>query len=207
MRFIDLFAGLGGFHLALRRLGHECVFASELDENLRELYKRNFATTPVGNIRDVQTSKIPKHDILCAGFPCQPFSKAGEQDGADCPKWGDLYEDHVLRIVRHHKPNYVLLENVPNIQFHGNGETWKRVVGALEKIGYEVQSERLSPHHFGIPQIRERVFIVASKTGLTSFRWPEPITSASELSIRDVLDRNPRDAPQLSRQMIRCLET
>lgn len=98
MRFIDLFAGLGGFHLALRRLGHECVFASEIDDELRELYEKNFGMMPAGNIRDVPNSRIPRHDILCAGFPCQPFSKAGEQNGVECPMWGDLYEGHVLRI-------------------------------------------------------------------------------------------------------------
>lgn len=207
MRFVDLFAGLGGFHLALRRLGHECVFASELDEDLRQLYKRNFGIIPAGNIRDVPTSTVPKHDFLCAGFPCQPFSKAGEQEGVECPKWGDLYEDHVLRIVRHHRPSYLLIENVPNIQYHGNGDTWKRVVGALERAGYDVQARRLSPHHFGVPQIRERVFIVGSRTGLQSFKWPEPRTSADELSIRDVLDRNPNNAPRLSHQVISCLQT
>src|SRR5687767_5628643 len=85
MRFIDLFAGLGGFHLALSRLGHECVFASEVDDELRELYSKNFGMHPAGNIRDIPNSRIPAHDILCAGFPCQPFSKAGEQNGVECP--------------------------------------------------------------------------------------------------------------------------
>lgn len=207
MRFVDLFAGLGGFHLALRRLGHECVFASEIDEELRELYEKNFGMKPAGNIRDVPNSRIPRHDILCAGFPCQPFSKAGEQNGVECPMWGDLYEDHVLRIVRHRRPTYVLLENVPNIQYHGNGKTWERVVGALKRAGYEVQTHRLSPHQFGVPQIRERVFIVGSRDGLNGFAWPTPKTAASDLSIKDVLDRNPPNAPRLSRQVVRCLET
>ena len=207
MRFIDLFAGLGGFHLALQRLGYECVFASEVDEELRDLYERNFGMRPSGNIRDIANSRIPRHDILCAGFPCQPFSKAGEQNGVDCPKWGDLYEDHVLRIVRHRRPAHVLLENVPNIQYHGNGKTWERVVGALKRAGYDVQARKLSPHQFGVPQIRERVFIVGSRGGLNGFEWPQPITSTSDLSIRDVLDKRPANAPRLSRQVVRCLET
>ena len=207
MRFVDLFCGLGGFHLALRRLGHECVFASEIDDELRDLYEENFGMRPDGNIRDIPNSRIPNHDVLCAGFPCQPFSKAGEQNGVECPKWGDLYEDHVLRIVKQRKPTYVLLENVPNIQYHGNGKTWRRVVGALKRAGYDVQAHRLSPHEFGVPQIRERVFIVGSRGGLNGFAWPKPTTTASELSIRDVLDRRPPNAPRLSRQVVRCLET
>ncbi len=206
MQFIDLFAGLGGFHLALRRLGHECVFASEVDDELRDLYQRNFGILPEGNIRSIPNSRIPRHDILCAGFPCQPFSKAGEQNGVECPMWGDLYEDHVLRIVRHRRPAYVLLENVPNIQYHGNGKTWERVVGALRRAGYDVQAHKLSPHQFGVPQIRERVFIVGSRGGLNGFQWPEPTTATSDLSIRDVLDKRPVDAPRLSRQVVRCLE-
>jgi len=206
MRFADLFAGLGGFHLALKGLGHECVFASELDEELRDLYEKNFKIKPHGNIRDVLDGEVPPHDILCAGFPCQPFSKAGGQHGVKCPKWGDLYEDHVLRIVQYRRPTYVLLENVPNIQYHGNGETWRRVVGALKRQGYAVDARRLSPHQFGVPQIRERVFIVGSRNGLIDFEWPKPTTTASELSVRDILDTNPPDAKPLSRKVLDCLD-
>ena len=91
MRFIDLFAGLGGFHQALESIGHECVFASELNNDLADLYERNFGVRPHGDIRQA-IDQVPAHDILCAGFPCQPFSKAGEQKGFDCPQWGDLYD-------------------------------------------------------------------------------------------------------------------
>ena len=91
MKFIDLFAGLGGFHVALHSLGHTCVFASELDESLRQLYAKNFGLMPEGDIRKIRIKEIPSHDMLCAGFPCQPFSKAGDQQGLSCPKWGDLF--------------------------------------------------------------------------------------------------------------------
>jgi len=124
MRFIDLFAGLGGFHVALRELGHECVFASEVDSDLRDLYFKNFGLVPEGDIREVPIQSIPAHDVLCAGSPCQPFSKAGDQYGLDCPKWGDLLE-HVIEILRHHKPQYFILENVPNLGRHDGGETFK----------------------------------------------------------------------------------
>jgi DNA (cytosine-5)-methyltransferase 1 len=165
MRFIDVFAGLGGFHVALERLGHECVFASELDANLQQLYEKNFGMRPHGDIRAVPVSKIPAHDILCAGSPCQPFSKAGEQQGFDCPKWGDLFE-HVLRVLRHHKPEHVILENVPNLERHSKGETWTQLKQGLESAGYDIRTKHLSPHQYGIPQIRERVFIVGRRSGL-----------------------------------------
>ena len=108
MRFVDLFAGLGGFHVALRQLGHECVFASEIDEGLRDLYFKNFGLVPEGDIRKVPIESIPAHDLLCAGSPCQPFSKAGDQYGFDCPKWGDLLE-RVIEILQHHKPQCFIL--------------------------------------------------------------------------------------------------
>ena len=105
LKFIDLFAGLGGFHLALSKLGHRCVFASELDPDLAALYQKNFGLMPAGDIRKVKLKDIPKHDVLCAGFPCQPFSKAGEQRGLKCPQWGDLI-DYVIAILRRHKPQF-----------------------------------------------------------------------------------------------------
>src|SRR3990167_1772892 len=101
MKFIDLFAGLGGFHMALDRLGHECVFASELDTTLADLYEKNYGIRPHGDIKKIRPSSIPEHDILCAGSPCQPFSKAGQQAGLDHPKWGDLFE-YVVSIIKYH---------------------------------------------------------------------------------------------------------
>ena len=123
MRFVDLFAGLGGFHIALKSLGHKCVFASELNMALQETYYKNFGIRPEGDIREIKLSNIPPHDILCAGFPCQPFSKAGEQEGFKCPKWGDLF-DYVMAVIEYHRPSFILLENVPNLLSHNNGSTW-----------------------------------------------------------------------------------
>ncbi len=203
MKFIDLFAGLGGFHLALQKLGHTCVFASELEEDLQELYKKNFGLTPYGDIRGIRIADIPAHDILCAGVPCQPFSKAGEQQGFTCPKWGDLF-DYVLQIARHHKTKYLILENVPNLQRHDRGQTWQHLKAKLEEVGYSVDAKLLSPHFFGIPQIRERVFIVASRKGLTNFSWPEKDPIASP-SLSSVLDYKPSEAKSLSEQVIACL--
>ena len=152
MRFVDLFAGLGGFHVALDQLGHQCVFACEIDETLRALYFENFNLETQGDIREIHPESIPPHEILCAGFSCQPFSKAGDQQGLECPRWGGLF-DNVLGILRRHLPQYLILENVPNLARHDGGKTWAGMKASLEALGYAVQNHRYSPHQFGIPQI------------------------------------------------------
>ncbi|MFB9145602.1 DNA cytosine methyltransferase [Halomonas alkalicola] len=126
MKFIDLFAGLGGFHQALKQRGAECVFASELNAHLSGLYEKNFGFQPSGDIREVNLSSIPDHDFLCAGFPCQPFSKAGGQKGLECPQWGNLF-DYVVEILELKKPRYFIIENVPNLINHNGGATWKTI--------------------------------------------------------------------------------
>jgi DNA (cytosine-5)-methyltransferase 1 len=204
MKFIDLFAGLGGFHLALRGLGHKCVFSSEVDDILRGLYRLNFGLEAHGDIREIDEKSIPEHDILCAGFPCQPFSKAGSQEGFEYPELGGLYSD-MLRIIRHHHPEYLILENVPNLERHSNGSTWNRIEGLLRDEGYDVSRAKLSPHQFQVPQIRERIYIVGRLGILSDFHWPEPITSGSELSIRKILDSEPSGGKPIPPQVKECL--
>jgi len=202
MRFIDLFAGLGGFHLALTRLGHRCVFACEIDDRLRDLYKKNFGFRPHGDVRKLKLKDIPSHDILCAGFPCQPWSKAGEQQGLDCPRWGDLFH-HVLRVLKKHKPKYFILENVPNLKFHAKGETWKAMKAELESAGYCVDDRRLSPHLFGIPQVRERIYIVGSRDS-KEVKWPTPKPNVST-TIVHALEEQPGTAKKIPQYLVDCL--
>ena len=204
-RFIDLFAGLGGFHQALRDLGHQCVFACEIDEDLARLYEKNFGLRPHGDIRSLDISSVPNHDILCAGFPCQPFSKAGGQQGLECPQWGDLF-DYVIQILRMHKPRYFIIENVPNLVRHRQGKTWRTIEHRLRLAGYSVRDKLLSPHDFGVPQIRERAFIVGRRGGLKGLVWPTPSTN-SKLSILSVLDENPVEARSLPESLVKYLET
>ena len=203
-RFIDLFAGLGGFHLALSELGHECVFACEIDEVLADLYEQNFGLRPHLDIRSLDISSIPKHDILCAGFPCQPFSKAGGQKGLSCPQWGDLI-DYVVQILRKRKPRYFIIENVPNLVRHRKGKTWRTIEHRLRLAGYSVRDKLISPHDFGVPQIRQRAFIVGRRGGLEGLAWPKA-SSASELSITSVLDSHPSDARALPASFISYLK-
>ena len=204
LEFVDLFAGLGGFHVALARLGHRCVLASEIDFNLRQLYKHNFGLMPQSDVRRLlHEDDVPPHDLLCAGFPCQPFSKAGEQLGLACKRDGDLF-CHILRILRHRRPEMVMLENVANLERHDGGTTYQQMATDLRALGYEVDQRVLSPHHFGIPQVRHRLFVVAARGGLHDFSWPEP--SSCTPSINHVLDDKPSDARRISDQYSRCIE-
>jgi len=200
---MDLFAGLGGFHLAMTQLDARCVFACEIDEELRALYERNFGIKAAADVRRVKLTDIPDFDVLCAGFPCQPFSKAGEQLGTSCPESGDLFHRHVVRILRERRPQYLILENVPNLVRHAEGETWRRMRAALERLGYAIDEKIVSPHHVGVPQIRERLFVVGSRGGLNGFCWP--VRDMAPLSINSILDEWPADARSLSSQVIDCL--
>jgi len=206
MKFVDLFAGLGGFHLAARQLGGECVFASEINPKLRKSYKENFGLEPAGDIAKINPKDVPSHDLLCAGFPCQPFSKAGDQMGWEDAVRGTVFFN-IIEVLRHHQPKFVVLENVAHFVNHDEGNTYARVKESLESLGYEVKHAQLSPHKFGIPQIRERMYMVGCLGGLNGFEWPRPSTNGDELSIRDVLNNNPPEAVGLSNQIIRCLET
>ena len=203
LRFVDLFAGLGGFHLALARLGHRCVLASELSPELRELYKANFNFEPQGDIRDIDPRQVPDFDLLCAGFPCQPFSKAGAQAGRSCERNGDLAEV-VLEWVRAKRPSFVILENVANFERHDKGRTWRWLDQELRHAGYPlVRKMVLSPHQFGIPQIRERLFIVASRDAQAEFEWPE--LPSEDTNIRSVLSP-PQPGSRISAKIEEAIE-
>ena len=191
LRFIDLFAGLGGFHVGLKRLGMECVFASELNAGLQDLYARNHHIKPAGDIRKVDVEAVPAHDLLCAGFPCQPFSKAGSQEGMSDEERGNLFYD-ILHILKRWQPQFLLLENVANLHKHDKGTTWRIIESELDKAGYQVASKILSPHQFGIPQLRQRMFIVGERKdlgGLKHFIWPEQVKKCP--SIQVILEEKP----------------
>jgi len=128
--------GLGGFHLAMEELGHECVYACEINDALAKLYEENYGIKPEKDIRKIKVENIPKFDILCAGFPCQPFSKAGKQKGMTDEVRGTLF-DEIVKIIAYHRPRYFILENVPFIRQHDNEITWNYMVDKLEKeLGY-----------------------------------------------------------------------
>jgi DNA (cytosine-5)-methyltransferase 1 len=193
LTFIDLFAGLGGFHLALEQLGCKCVFASELKEDLRRLYNVNFPDIPIyGDITRIDPEDIPPHDILCAGFPCQPFSQAGKRQGFNDEKErGNLF-DNICAILEIHRPEYVLLENVSNLKGHDHGNTWRTIRSKLEALNYEVfEPKILSPHEFGIPQHRRRIYIVCrNKDFGTLDGFSFPTTRPMQCDINKIIDIN-----------------
>ena len=156
-RFIDLFAGLGGFHLALHALGHECVFASELKEDLQTLYKQNFPGTPIfGDITQIDPNDIPAHDIICAGFPCQPFSQAGKREGFNDSKQRGTLFDYICAIVAKHRPKYLILENVQNLKTHDNGNTWKVIQEKLAELNYDVKADILGTSRNSSAYVKSR---------------------------------------------------
>jgi len=181
-RFIDLFCGIGGFHLALKSFGAKCVFASDIDSESRKIYNTNFKLDPEGDIKTIENKDIPKHEILCGGFPCQAFSISGTQAGFSDEKTGKLFFE-IIRIAKHHKPKVILLENVANLNSHNEGETIKTIIASLEKIGYRVYKQVLSAVDYNVPQCRKRLYIVAFRKDLNTkeFSFPEKITLKRKL--------------------------
>lgn len=172
--YIDLFAGIGGFHMAMKYFGAECVFASEWDKHAQTTYLENHGIMPEGDITKIDAEDIPAHDILCAGFPCQPFSISGKQKGFEDTR-GTLFFD-IARITKYHMPKVLFLENVRNFASHDNGNTLKVVRETLNEIGYNLWYQVLNASHFGLPQNRERIYMIAVRKDipLTEFQFPEP---------------------------------
>lgn len=213
--FIDLFAGLGGFHLALQQLGCKCVFASELKEDLRKLYQLNFPELDEkylkGDITMVDVNDIPSHDILCGGFPCQPFSQAGKRLGFQDEGRGDLFFK-ICEIIQHHRPRYIFLENVSNLKGHDNGDTWRVIKRELEKLDYYIpEPEILSPHQFGIPQHRRRIYIVGLRKDLIDSKEPKPFEFPNEkkeknCDITTIIDSSDTDIQPLALKTLQQLK-
>lgn len=173
-KFIDLFAGIGGFHLALSSLGAECVYANEWDKYAKKVYENNFSIVPDDDITKVNENNIPNHDILCAGFPCQAFSISGKQKGFEDSR-GTLFFD-VARIVKAKKPKVVFMENVKNFEIHDKGNTLSVVKKTMEELGYIFYYKVLNAVDYGVPQKRERIYMVCFRSDLilTSFSFPKP---------------------------------
>lgn len=174
-RFIDLFSGIGGFHLGLAGFGMECVFACDMNPLCRATYLLNFGILPAADIEKVSAEMVPAHDVLCAGVPCTTFSRSGGQAGTNDPR-GRLYL-HVLRLVEYHKPKVVLIENVGQFKSLDGGPAFNEIVGSLRAWGYAVYHEILNAGDYGVPQSRDRLFIVGIRRNalVEEFRFPEPL--------------------------------
>jgi DNA (cytosine-5)-methyltransferase 1 len=183
-KFIDLFAGIGGFRLALQSLGGECVFSSEWDKHAQHTYEANFGEKPHGDITQIPEKDIPDHDLFCGGFPCQAFSIAGKKGGFEDSR-GTLFFD-VARILKEKQPSAFFLENVKGLKSHKGGKTLATILNILRNdLGYYVpEPEVIRAEDFGVPQKRGRVFIVGfhPRTGVSAFDYPEPLANKAKLA-------------------------
>ena len=185
--FIDLFCGIGGFRLALESLGAKCVFSCDTDRQARKTYQANFGEEPEGDITTIAADSIPDFNILCGGFPCQPFSIAGKQRGFKDAR-GTLFFE-IVRIVKAKQPEVVFLENVANLARHDNGNTLRVILDTLNDLGYDVHYQILNAAWYGVPQIRKRIYFVCFRKDLqVDFVFPEP--TFQDVSVEDYLERD-----------------
>jgi DNA (cytosine-5)-methyltransferase 1 len=166
LKFIDLCCGIGGFHQALIKLNFECVFASDIDKDCQENYELNYGIKPVGDLTNINIESIPQFDILCAGFPCQPFSHAGNQKGFEDDR-GNIFFS-ICNIIKYHKPKYIILENVKNLATHDNNNTWNTIKKNIKLLDYNTYDNPiiLNTRYFGIPQSRERAIILCIRNDI-----------------------------------------
>jgi DNA (cytosine-5)-methyltransferase 1 len=183
--YIDLFAGIGGFHQAGDALGGKCIFASEIDSEAKKAYFANYHLEPHGDITKIDAKSIPDHDVLFAGFPCQPFSIIGNRLGFDDIR-GTLFFE-IARILKEKKPKFFILENVKQLSRHNKGKTLQVILSSLEEIGYKVKWTVLNALDFGLPQKRERTLIVGFLDHAIDFSFPLPVGAGR---LEDVLEKD-----------------
>ena len=192
--FVDLFAGIGGFHLGLSDHGLKCVFASELDPETREVYRQNFGIFPYGDIKQIKEESIPDHDVLTGGFPCQSFSLAGYQKGENDHR-GQLYLE-IVRIAKLRKPKVIFLENVANIATMAHRTFFKKFLKCFTDMGYDINYKVMLGSDYGIPQTRPRCyFVFLLKSEKLKFSFPKP--QKKIVSICDILDPIARFDPEI----------
>ena len=208
MRFIDLFSGIGGFRMALEKLNHKCVFSADNDKYACDTYYKNFKEYPLIDIKKLSAKKIPNHDILCAGFPCQPFSIAGERRGFNDTR-GTLFFD-IVRILKEKKPKIFILENVKGLVNHDKGKTFKKIINILSKkvngkinkskrenLGYNVFWKVLNSYDFNAPQNRERVFIIGFKNQNINYKFPKNIKL--KINLNNLINKRPKKIKRISK--------
>lgn len=183
-KFIDLFAGIGGIRKSIESIGGGCVFSSEIDPHAQFTYYSNYGVVPFGDITQISTDEIPEHDILCGGFPCQPFSSIGKREGFEHPTQGTMFHE-VLRVVDAKRPRVLFLENVAGLVNHDSGNTLKTILNELQIRGYDCHYTLLNAKDFGVPQNRNRFYLVAFLDKV-NFSFPTP--SMEEVHIGDYVE-------------------
>lgn len=192
IRFIDLFAGIGGIRLGFEGQANntECVFSSEWDKFAQKTYEANFGQIPAGDITKIKASEIPNFDVLLAGFPCQPFSAIGKREGFKNKAQGTMFFE-VLRILKYHMPKAFLLENVQGLLTIQHGETFKTIIELLTKAGYNVQWKLLQASDFGLPQSRRRVIIVGFRSDIDASSFAFPTGNGKTKYVGNILEDDP----------------
>ena len=193
LTFIDLFCGIGGFHQALDALGAKCILACDIDEKCRMNYELNYGVKPVKDIKDINEKMLPDFDILCGGFPCQPFSNGGKKKTFE-DKRGLLF-DEIMRIVKEKQPRFLFLENVKHILKVSEGKVLAYIEQQIDQHGYVLQRFQMSPHEYGVPQQRERIYFVCVRKDIYNEMPIQLINKdTSVLTVSDILeDRNSMD--------------
>ena len=185
VRYIDLFAGIGGFRYSFDKAGFKCVFSSEINEECQKIYQENYGDLPAGDITKINPEDIPDFEVLCGGFPCQPFSICGKKKGFEDTR-GTLFFE-ICRIIEKKQPLAVVLENVKHLIDHDNGNTFRVILQKLEGLGYETSFRVLNSKDYGVAQSRERIIIVATKYGKFDFSDME---KSKPVYIKDILDKS-----------------
>ena len=198
IKYVDLFCGLGAFHTAFNRCStpqkkYQCVFACDIDSKVRKIYEENYSIKPLGDINNIEISKIPDFDVLCAGFPCQPFSIAGKQTGFKDKNKGNLFYK-ILDIIDYKQPKTLILENVKNLYTIHNGNTFQKIKDELEKRNYKVSFKVIDSKYYNSPQSRQRIYIICDKKKHYTFRDIQkdivPVSTIIDYSIETFFEYN-----------------
>ena len=200
LKAIDLFAGIGGMRLGFERAGFEIVYSNDIDKYACETYRANFGEIDERDIRLVDPLSLPAFDVLLAGFPCQPFSLIGKRDGLDDPR-GQLFNE-VVKFLNARQPQAFVLENVKNLIKHNEGKTYSFIKSALENAGtgYFISEKILDSRNFGVPQHRERVYIIGIKNPYKVFEFPERLSASGDERLADILEKNVPEKYYLSQK-------
>lgn len=203
-KYIDLFCGIGGFHQALNKLGGKCILACDIDKDCRKVYYENYGIEPVSNIKDIDETKLEDFDILCGGFPCQAFSNGGKKKCFEDER--GLLFDEIIRIARYKQPKFMFLENVKHILKVSNGEVIEYIKMKISSIGYRLQLFQISPHNYGIPQQRERVYFVCIRNDIynnTDIKLP---VFSGKIILENFLDKQVDEKYLIKDELLNVLE-
>lgn len=198
--FIDLFAGIGGFRLAMQSCGGQCVFSSEWDDAAKQTYFENYGEVPFGDITKIKPSDIPDFDILTGGFPCQPFSSIGKREGFQHKTQGTLFF-YIANIIKEKKPKAFLLENVTGLLTHDNGKTYKTILDVLKnELNYNVETKVLNSADFEVPQERKRLYFVGFRKDVFDKNFIFPIGSKNKVGFGKFVEKN-AEGPSISEHL------